>query len=226
MKHKYINVVLFTLLVLFSICMGSCKDELAKKEVLEWLKKSQPEYDRERQVIYYKEELDHDIRVEVAPFLYINGNLDFYCQLSFFNYGDDLRLYNKFVDDIFSPDIGDINCVYLLNDNDNIQINHIMHNEKYGDWSIVNLEANDNFISDVFMTPLAMKAYKEKDLGSFIFIQFITQKNYMNVLFYGGPTECMIIDHYSKLIRTESFLSHSADEEGSGSGKFWKSIHE
>lgn len=72
------------------------------------------------------------------------------------------------------------------------------------------------------MTPLAVKAYMDDDASSLIFIQFITNSNYMNVLFCGSPKESIIIDNYPNLLLTRCMLSHSEENDGVSLGRFWK----
>lgn len=81
------------------------------------------------------------------------------CQLSFFNYGDDIRLFNGCLDDIFVTGLGKINVAYALSDNDEISVESKSNNEKYGDWGIANVRIINGKYSfvNVYMTPLSLK---------------------------------------------------------------------
>lgn len=218
--------VRYTLIGMLWLILTSCTGASPEDKVRELLNKSHPEYDQERQVIYFKEELDHDIKADIAFPLHLNSDhkLDFNCQLSFFNYGQDIRLYNGIEEDWFSSEIGDINCAYVLNNNDDIEVIREKRSEKYGDWALANLMIDNNYVNEVFMTPLALKAFKEGNTRSFIFIQFLTRYNFMNVLFYGGPKECLIVMDYPNLILTRCTLSHSGDDTTQRAGQFWRQL--
>ena len=224
MKHQLLLGVLCTLTL---TCLTFCKEEnnLLSKEDLERLTKSQPEYDSKNQVIYYKEEMKYDIKGDIAvPF---NANnlqkIDFACQFSFFNYGEDICLFKGCEDDSFIKGIGTIYFAYVLKREDRIDIVSKQHNKKYGDWALVNLALGNNnaYVNDVYMTPLAMKAYKNGVDDSFIFIQFVAINKYMNVLFYGGGEECAIVEHCPENIILTSIFPHNIDGPIEGPGQFW-----
>lgn len=213
------------LCALFALCSQSCKDnkEKAFDYDAEWLKNTTPEFDTERQVIYYKENMKYDIKGNIAVPYSINNTIEYKyaCEFSFYNYGEDIRLFNGCNDDCFITGIGTIHYAYVLKREDKIEIASKMQNQKYGDWALVNLSIGNDYITDVFMTPLAMKAYKEGDDDSFIFMQFVSSNKYMNVLFYGGPRECIIIANCPNVILTRSEPSYNIDTPKSGPGQFW-----
>ena len=222
MKQKLLTLALCTICI---TCFDSCKDkkELFSKEDLEMLKKSEPEFDSERQCIYFKERRDYDINANIDVPFNINSPNDYNlaCRLSFFNYGEDICLFNVCGDDLFITGVGTINYAYVLGKKDNIDIASKHHNEKYGDWALVNISYENNYVNNVFMTPLAMKAYKDGDDESYIFIQFVANDKYMNVLFYGGLIECKIIKYCPNVIIPRSDPSLNIDMPKSGPGQFW-----
>lgn len=211
--------------------MSSCDSRHSDKEYIsvdleneEWKSKYFPEYDKERQIIYYKEQISQDIKGDIAvPFNSKNPSLnDFACQFSYFNYGKDIRLYNGFYEDNFITGLGLINLVYAIENEDDIEIVSKRHSNKYGDWALVNISIGDYFVSDVFMTPLSMKAYKNRDYYNLIFIQFITDDNYMNVLFCGGPKESIIVSNCPDVILLNSKPSIlDLPKPKNGLGPFW-----
>ena len=117
------------------------------------------------------------------------------CQLSFFNYGDDIRLFNGCLDDIFVTGLGKINVAYALSDNDEISVESKSNNEKYGDWGIANVRIINGKYSfvNVYMTPLSLKNYDDEKNKNLIFVQFVQNNKYMNVIFKGGYNENIIV---------------------------------
>lgn len=221
MKYKFHIIVLCMLCL---VCTISCtKKSTNHYNEPDWMSNTYPEYDQERQVIYFKEQLRQDIKGDIAVPLNINSpnHCDYACEFSFFNYGEDIRLFNGCNEDFFITGIGTIRYARVLKREDNIEIASKRHNEKYGDWALVNLTIGKELVADVFMTPLAMKAYKDGDDDSYIFIQFVAKDKYMNVLFYGGPRECLVVMDRPDVILTHSDVSYNIDGPISGPGQFW-----
>ena len=99
MKYKFHIIVLCMLCL---VCTISCTKKSANHyNEPDWMSNTYPEYDQERQVIYFKEQLRQDIKGDIAVPLNINSpnHFDFACQFSFFNYGEDIRLFNGCNDD-------------------------------------------------------------------------------------------------------------------------------
>lgn len=218
-------IVSLALCVLFLTCFCSCENNKNEESeiTMERMKKYNPEYDSERQVIYFKEKMEYDIKGDIAVPLNINSpkHMDFACQLSFYNYGEDIRLFNGCGDDFFIFGIGTINYAFVLKNEDQIIIESKMQNAKYGDWALISISFGNNILKDVFMTPLAMKAYKNGEDDCFIFIQFVGKNKYMNVLFYGGPKECLLIQNFPEVIVTHTEPTFNIDGPINGPGKFW-----
>ena len=80
-----------------------------------------------------------------------------------------------------------------MNNEDQIEITNRTQSEKYGEWAIANIFIGNQYVRDVFVTPLAMNAYNKRDDNSYILVQFVDETKYMNVVFYGGLTECMVV---------------------------------
>ena len=220
MKYKF---RIFVLSMLCLVCTISCTTKSANNyDEPDWLSNTYPEYDQERQVIYFKEQLRQDIKGDIAvPFIDNTNEFGFACELSFFNYGEDIRLFNGCKDDCFIMGIGTIIFAYVLESEDKIEIVNKNHSEKYGDWALVNLTIGNSLVKDVFMTPLSMKAYKDGDDDSFILLQFVASNKHMNVLFYGGPRECIIVGNCPNVILPRSEPSYNIDTPKSGPGQFW-----
>ena len=219
------HVITLALAILCLICNLSCNNnsEQSTDDIAEWLKKTEPEYDSERQSIIYREHMRYDIKGNIAVPININkSNLcDFLCEFSFFNYGDEIRLLNAYREDLFVTGLGTINYIRVLKKEDRIDFVSKARNEKYGEWALVNLTIENYNIKDVFMTPLAMKAYKDGDDDSYIFIQFGAYNRYMNVLFYGAPKECIVINSCSEYILRKVDPICDFDALLSGPGAFW-----
>lgn len=185
---------------------------------LDWMGKAYSEYDQKRQVIYDKKQLRQDIIGNIAVVPY-EKHFELSCEFSFFNYGQDIRLSNGCKDDFFITGIGMVKYAYVVEDKSAIEIESKSHNEKYGDWALVNLTINNKSFSDVFMTPLSFKAYREDDKDHYIFIQIVFKEKYMNVLFYGGPRECLVVADCPNAIYSNSYYHINSIK--SGPGQFW-----
>lgn len=222
MRRIFVPFIICAILIL---CCISCKDSNGKTVDYdsEWFDNTTPEFDTKRQSIIYREHMRYDIKGNIAvPYTITNSiSYNFCCEFSFFNYGEDIRLFNGCNEDFFITGIGTIRYARVLKREDNIEIASKRHNEKYGDWALVNLTIGKELVADVFMTPLAMKAYKDGDDDSYIFIQFVAKDKYMNVLFYGGPRECLVVMDRPDVILTKNDVSYNIDGPISGPGQFW-----
>lgn len=211
--------------ILLTLSYQSCQDNKGKSVEFdsEWLDNTSPGFDSKRQTIIYRESMRYDIKGNIAvPYTVTNSvKFNFGCEFTFFNYGGDIRLFNGCNDDCFITGIGIIRYAYVLKKEDNIEIASKIHSEKYGEWALANLTIGNEYVPDVFMTPLAMKAYKTGDDDSFIFIQFVASNKHMNVLFYGGPRECLVVSECPNVIITHSDISYNIDTPISGPGQFW-----
>lgn len=214
MKYK----ILFYLFFLFLSSVISCKNNNNEPE---WMSKIRPEYDQERQVIYFKEQLRKDIKADLGIDLGSFEQFKVGCEFSFFNYGEDIRLCNGIDDDVFHPAVGTIHYIHVLQTDEHIEIASKGHSEKYGDWALVNLAIGDNFVKDVFMTPFSMRAFKSGDKSHFIFVQFVASNKHMNVLFYGDSKECIIVEKHPNIILPRAEFSPNIDVLKNGPGQFW-----
>lgn len=220
MKYRLFVGVLYVCLL---VCTVACRDKFSSDATPDWMKNTYPEYDEERQVIYFKEQLRKDILCKL-DILADYPNMNLVSSLSFFNYGGDICLCKTAHEDYFieSSLIGILNYAYVLNSNDSIEITNIKHSDKYGDWAVINLTINNVFLRDVFMTPLAMKAYNEGDKGFFIFIQIVANNKHMNVLFVGEVLESIVVGDFPNFInRNQSEFSLNIDRPNDGPGQFW-----
>ena len=108
---KRINAY-FVLGILLPLCCLSCEN--SKEKAVEYdserLDDTTPEFDSNRQSIIYKEYMSHDIKGNIAvPYTITNTiNNKFCCEFSFFNYGEDIRLFNGCEEDTFITGIGTI----------------------------------------------------------------------------------------------------------------------
>jgi len=220
---RYI-IVSLALCVLVLTCFCSCENNKNEESdiIRERMKKYNPEYDSERQVIYFKEKMEYDIKSDVDVLLSTNNQpyLGIGCRFSFFNYGEDIRLFNGYGDDFFVTSIGAIKYAHVLDGCDEINFDVTYKNRKYGEWAISTISLSGNYLQNVFVTPLALKAFKNNIKDSFILIQFSAANKFMNVLFYGGPKECEIIKYYSQTIIPDNSISNLNDR-----GRFWYELN-
>jgi len=218
--QKAVNIIFYMIILL---CISSCKN---KYEEPEWMSKIYPEFDKERHVIYDKKQLREDIKGEIAVLLNHENprHFDYVCELLFFNYGKDIKLYNGCEEDCFITSLGTIKYAHALKKEDNIIFIEKKHNEKYGDWALVNLNINNTLIKHVYMTPLSVCAYNNGNRDSFIFIQFNSGNKLMNVLFIGGPTENILVNDLPNVILSRSEFSHNINAVKSDPGQFWQTI--
>lgn len=108
-----------------------------------------------------------------------------------------------------------------MNNEDQIEITNRTQSEKYGEWAIANIFIGNQYVRDVFVTPLAMNAYNKRDDNSYILVQFVDETKYMNVVFYGGLTECMVVKKCPNAILPRDIFNYNIDACTTGPGKFW-----
>ena len=124
MKNYFKIPILCMSLCLIHSCVGGKETDINDKAF--------PEYDSEKQVIYYKEQLNQDVKADIISSYDFSSSMSvLLCQFSFFNYGDDIRLFNGCLDDIFVTGLGKINVVYALSNNDEISVENKSKNDKY-----------------------------------------------------------------------------------------------
>ena len=153
---------IFTLLLLFSVLCSSCKNK--EEDITKLLSEIQPKYDSNEQFIYFKEKYNYDIREEIDYSFNFKhpGSIDLVCNLSFFYYGGSIKLLNYCIDDCFVSGLGTINYVHPIDDTDRIMVSSKEYDNKYGIWAIADLSIRNDYISNVFVTPLAMKALNKE----------------------------------------------------------------
>lgn len=214
MRRVFFHIALYLSL---SACIYSCKDN--KGSHVDYA--TTPVFDTNRQTIIYRENRQQDIKGNIdVPYSARTNSFNYSCSFSFYNYGDDICLYNGCLEDEFIFGF-EINYAHSLERDDKIVVVSKKHNAKYGDWALVNLTIGDKFFTDVFMTPLAMKAYKNGD-DSYILVQFVASNKHMNVLFYAGPIERLVVSTCPDAIITHYDMTYNIDAPLNGPGQFWK----
>lgn len=217
-----IHILVYVLCV---ICMISCKYKSEQDKVKLNLETSgiyEPEFDESYQKIIYKEETEYDIKSEIIAFHTGDSMNPVACGIrySFYNYGGDLRLLNGYRDDLFVIGLGEISYINHLSAV-NIKIISTHKSKKYGDWAFVNIPFGNNILKNVFMTPLAMKAYKNNIRDNFILVVFVEKDKHMSVIFYGDSNDCLIVDNFSKNIMSGVKPISDIDSFIDGPGQFW-----
>ena len=210
MKYCKTLFLFGTLLFCFA-CNGDKKDL-----VPEWIR---PEFDVEHQNIIYKERLFYDVK----SIIYVPSILDketrLGCMFSFYNYGDDLCLWQGGGDDMFIR-VGKLAFITTIDLSEaDITIMETCTNDKYGEWAIANVHFDKYSFSDVFISPLAMKAYNEGENYQFVLFQLVGDSKYLNAIYYASPNDCEIINRYSHLI--VNGLTTNVDGPINGPGPFW-----
>ena len=186
-------------------------------------RETEPEFNTDHQYIVYKEVRNYDIKGEIYVPMNINNpkKIDYACQLEIYNYGDDIKLYDGYIDDIFSAYLGTVNFAHSMKENDNITITRKNLNKKYGEWALADVTIQGTTVNDVFITPLAMKAYKRGNLYELNFIQLVNGTNYLNVILVGDPKTNLIISMRPDIIITQDHHTADITIPENGPGRFW-----
>ena len=224
--------VLLIFLVTFALI--SCKknhnpfegmeDQIERGRFL--MEKSTSEYDEENDCIYFSEVLQKDIIANVEYDFTIDRN-NLLCEFSFYNYGGNLQLQNGMRENIFTQSIGKIDFIAALSkENNDININSDIENSTYGKGGICQVIFPDGYYANAIITPLAYRGLVEDGLedSSLIFVSFISDNQYMNVIFKGGPQEWLIVDMIPNRIFSRNFHSPSSAIRG-GYGLYWSPIN-
>lgn len=227
MRKNNISLAL-CIFCIFSICSCEDKNGYIPKEDLEILKKSQPEFDLNRQVIYYKEEMKNDIKCDIDFLLDTNNpqNFGLGCRLSFFNYGDDICLCKGYDSDFFVTGIGTIKYAHVIETGEDILVNAKGNSKNYGEWALASISIGKGSLNNIFVTPLALKAHKAAERDNLILIQFANGNKYLNVLFCGSSKEVYIVKYYPQLIIPgHAIWDSGAFDSNEGPGTFWHQIN-
>ena len=214
MKIKIIlNIYIFSLLLI------SCADKN------EWKNPKQCEYIKEKGIVKLNEELRYDIIPEVAISTDKEKKLKPVVNFKIFNYGNDLRINDGAIENIYSDGLAPLIHFYTL-EPDNIFITNEYDDEKYGNWgegkvSIPNFSKN---YENVFISPLAYKKIKE-NLSSdkyLILVTFISDnlnKSLVGV-FVGDYKSAYIIENNYSQVLTKQPVSYI----GKNLSSFWKTL--
>lgn len=217
-------------------CLCSCGNK-EKQALNRFLYMTTPEYVSEEQFIFFKDIYKQDIKAEIMCSLekdevsdQIGIKLRTY--FSFYNYGGAIRLFNGCGDDLFITNFAKIAYIKWLSEiDDRITIAEQHNDNKYGTWGIANISIGNSKKSiTAFMTPLSMKAYKEGDDSHYIYVHFhagdFDINKEMDVIFWGGSTECLILNNCINDIRPQNSDMHGFDGLINGPGFFWHKIDE
>lgn len=220
--------------IIFTSAMLSCKknhnpyegieDQLERGRFL--MGKTTSEYDKEYNCIYYSEVLQKDIIANIKYDFTLNKT-SLLCEFKFYNYGGNLQLQNGIRENIFTQSIGKIDFIAALSkENNDININSDIENSTYGKGGICQVIFPDGYYANAIITPLAYRGLVEDGLedSSLIFVSFISDNQYMNVIFKGGPQEWLIVDMIPNRIFSRNFHSPSSAIRG-GYGLYWSPIN-
>lgn len=226
LKIFYSMAIIGTIACLLLLC-SSCRENKSglSDSDIEMLENSQPEFDKKNQRINYKDCLEKDIKANLSVQLntqnYNTATLA--CMFTYYNYGGNIRLCNAMKDDDFVLGIGKIQYMQTVNKNDQISITNKFDDDKYGEWALVNFSTNNFSVDNVFLTPLAMKAYKNGLDENLIFVQFQADYKYMEVIFAGDNDETGVV-HFCPHLIMQDDNAMSIDALEGGPGRFWHDI--
>ena len=210
-----------------------------------WYEKTQTEFDSERQLILYKDVCNYDLKVELT-YAYFNDKIkqmneinslfgaeqedlsDINYKFSVYNYGGSIKLCNAYIDDAFIQDFTDILHIQVIKPSDVISIRNTYNDEKYGDYSIANINDGKNIINDVFVTPLSLKAINNEEESGFILIIFYAEEIHkaMKVLFYTDRVICDLAEKYPlKILENTITGGLNLKSLKNGPGRFWFDVN-
>lgn len=152
---------------------------------------------------------EYDIKPEVS----INNRIEF----GFYNYGEDLRINDKILPDVFVSNVAPKISLTVVNDT---EISNLIQNQSkaYGIWGKATLRSNkvSSSIENVIVSPLATKYilnHSDDDNDALILVRFEdTNHNlYKDYLFLGDYLTKDIISTQYKNINTVSEMSYGTD---------------
>lgn len=152
---------------------------------------------------------EHDIKPEVS----INNRIEF----SFYNYGEDLRINNKILPDVFASNVSPKLSLTVVNET---EISNLIQNQSkaYGIWGKATLNSVNfsSSIEDVVVSPLATKYilnHSDDDEQALILVRFEDTDNklYKDYLFLGDYLTKDIINTQYRNINTVSEISYGTD---------------
>lgn len=170
--------------------------------------------------ILTREEIKNDISIIPCVNHDSNFNSIFGYQFKFFNYGDNYRIIEKKVDNIFLetsmiPEIG-----FLLIKPDNITIKQTLNSETYGQAALAEMHMtlgynnktglyNNVLRENVFITPLAyafLNSKKTNDKGCLVYVLFnMNESEIKECIFYGDNTAEFILSEAKNSIIVKGF---------------------
>ena len=217
-----ISSILLSFVLLYSTSCQNDNEKITVDNITvdNIMEKSESIYFKDSHDIYYREILQQDIKTKVGFNVTNNFNdWDLYCQLEFFNYGDDIILQNKMRKNIFTPFIGKIYAIEIIKNNSQIEITKEIRSEQYGECALGNIRLNDMIIRDVFITPLAYYYNRHSNECDLILVGFCVGDQFMNVVFKGSNDESIIaIKNRTKILTNPGFPHSNSDDN---MGAFW-----
>ena len=214
MKIKFILNI-----YILSIFFISCKDNI------EWKNPSQCDYIKEKGAIKLNEELYYDIIPEVALSTEIGEKIKPVVNFKIFNYGNDLRVNDGALENIYSDGLAPLIHLYTLEPSD-IKITNEFENDLYGKWGEgkVSIPEFGKNYENVFISPLAYQKIKGTISRNLylILVRFISvnlNKSLVGV-FVGDHKSAYIIDNNYSQIITKQTINFT----GKNLSPFWKAI--
>lgn len=223
MKQKVYNkssilIVLFCSLFLFDSCK---KEESTEADDIEQA------YFDDLECKFFKGNHSTIVRHESTSYdLVPDVYFDYYSkvvhtQIEFFNYGDDIRLFNGGKENYFIKSIGTIEALNPLGDTDCMKITQVQENETYGPWAYASVYFLGMTINDVFVTPLAYNAYNSGDTSNLLFVILKASERHLVAVFNADSRIInMVTTQCNNILADRDIMNIEAPINGPG--RFWK----
>lgn len=209
---------LFIALFCAIFLLGSCK----KKMLLE-LSPEEKAYVADLKSNYYKigwnvivrhQSTDYDLVAD----LYTMGNQPL-AILTFFNYGDGISLFQGYDDNIFVNGIGTVKAVCSISTKEQISLGQVQENETYGSWAYASADLGNYIVDDVFVTPLAYKAYEDGKADKLMLVVLESTKRYLVAIFKADPSVHLLAHNGNAIYTDRDVINIEGINEP---GIFWR----
>lgn len=209
----------FLILCAFTFCCFSCKNENDSTRIDGVI--VYPEFDENNQSIIYKERVYYDIMRKWHIISDDNLNKELICNFSFYNYGGNIRISDGVPDDVFIG-FGKLSFMHEIVNNDILTITERYKDNKYGEWAMAEVSIGFNVVDEVFVSPLAMKAYDEGENTGLIFFQVVSGDKCLSAIYYGSTQDCIVLSDFSNRI----WRGVSPEGPITSPGRFWRNIND
>lgn len=145
-------------------------------------------------------------------------------RLTFFNYGGNIRLFQGCADNGFVYGIGTVKVAYPISSKEEISMRQVQENVTYGSWAYASANLGNFTVDNVFVTPLAYKAYEDGNVDDLMLVVLESSKRYLVAIFNAEPTVHLLAHHNVNAIYPDSDVINI--EVVNNPGIFWRLINE